>query len=59
MKSNYTIDEINWELYTKGNLEEWDGLTSVFIKLVEDNKELLEDNYVKSWYNVSKKFSEK
>ena len=57
IKSNYTIEEINWKLYPKGNLKEWDGLTGLFIELVDGNKELLEDNYIKSWYNVSKKLN--
>ena len=36
-------------------ITEWDGLTSVFIKLVDKDKELLEDSYIRNWYNVSKK----
>ena len=55
IKSNYTIDEIHWTLHPKGNIADWDGLTSIFIKLVDQDKTLLKDNYIKSWYNVSKK----
>ena len=55
IKNNYTIDELQWKLYPKGNIAEWDGLTSVFLKLVEKDKELLKDSYIRSWYNVSKK----
>ena len=54
IKSNYTIDELRWTLYPKGNIAEWDGLTKVFINLVDKDKELLKDNYIRSWYNVSK-----
>ena len=54
IKSNYTLDELQWKLYPRGEIVEWDGLTSVFLKLVEKDKELLEDHYVRSWYNVSK-----
>ena len=54
IKSNYTIDELRWMLYPKGDIAEWDGLTSVFLKLVDKDKELLKDNYIRSWYNVSK-----
>lgn len=53
IKSNYTIDEINWNLYPKGNLADWDGLTSLFVEIVNKDKELLKDNYIKNWYNVS------
>ena len=55
IKSNYTIEEINWKLYPQGDLKEWDGLTSLFIELVNNDRKLLEDNYIKSWYGISKK----
>lgn len=55
IKSNYTIDDINWNLYPKGNISDWDGLTSVFLKLVENDNELLKDAYIKVWYKASKK----
>ena len=54
IKSNYTIDEIHWKLYPKGSIDDWNGLTSFFIELVDNDKELLEDSYIKSWYKASK-----
>ena len=54
IKSNYSLDEINWELYPSGSLREWDGLTKRFVELVDLNKELLQDSYIKSWYKISK-----
>lgn len=54
IKSNYTIDEIHWKLYPKGDISEWDGLTRMFVQLVENDKALLKDSYIKSWYKVSK-----
>ena len=55
IKSNYTIEEIHWTLYPQGEISEWDGLTKIFMKIVDANIELLKDNYIKGWYNVSKK----
>lgn len=55
IKSNYTIDEIHWSLYPKGDINEWDGLTKVFIQLVDNDMDLLQDNYIKGWYNISTK----
>lgn len=55
IKSNYRLEEIGWSIYPKGDLKEWDGLTSLFINIAEKNKELLNDNYIKNWYNISKK----
>ena len=54
IKSNYTIDEIHWSLYPKGDISDWDGLTMLFLKLVDKNKYLLKDGYIKSWHKVSK-----
>lgn len=54
IKSNYTIDEIHWNLYPKGDICEWDGLTKVFLQLIKNDRELLNDSYIKSWYKVSK-----
>lgn len=56
IKSNYTIEDIHWELYPSGNISEWDGLTNAFLQLVENDKELLKDPYIKSWYKVSRFF---
>ncbi|MBR5262462.1 MAG: HNH endonuclease [Clostridia bacterium] len=54
VKSNYSLEEINWELYPGGSLREWDGLTGLFIEIVDKNNDLLKDAYIKSWYKVSK-----
>ncbi len=55
IKSNYTIDEIHWSLHPKGKIGDWDGLTGIFLDIVDLNSELLKDNYIKNWYVVSKK----
>ena len=54
IKSNYSLEEINWELYPGGSLKEWDGLTGLFVELVDKNNDLLKDSYIKSWYKISK-----
>ena len=59
IKSNYTIDEIHWKLYPRGDISEWDGLTSEFLQLVKNDEELLKDAYIKSWYKVSLIFVDK
>lgn len=57
IKSNYTIDEIHWNLYPQGSLKDWNGLTGCFVELVENNVNLLNDKYIKTWYDVSKKLT--
>ena len=53
IKSNWTLEQLQWKLYPAGNYAEWDGLTSLFIKLVEQDKELLKDAYIRRWYALS------
>ena len=55
IKSNYTIDEIHWRLFPRGDIVKWDGLTKVLLELVSKDMDLLKDTYIKNWYNVSKK----
>ncbi len=55
IKSNYTMDEIRWNLYPQGDIKDWDGLSKSFINLIDANQELLKDNYIKTWYTVTKK----
>ncbi|WP_434579223.1 hypothetical protein [Thermoanaerobacterium thermosaccharolyticum] len=54
IKSNWTLEQIGWKLVAPGNLNEWDGLTNLFISIVENNNNLLEDNYIRKWYLLAK-----
>lgn len=54
IKSNWSIEQVGWKLFKPGNIEKWDGLTDLFIKLVELDSDLLGDNYIKKWYKISK-----
>lgn len=53
IKSNWTLEQLNWKLYEPGKLEDYDGLTSLFIQLVNANKDMLKDDYIKKWYKLS------
>ena len=55
VKSNWSLEQLRWSLYPAGDFNEWDGLTKLFVMLVENDELLLKDNYIKSWYVVSKK----
>ncbi len=54
VKSNWTLEQLHWELHAPGTLETWDGLTGLFIQLIEADTSLLEDGYIKRWYQLSK-----
>jgi hypothetical protein len=55
IKSNWTLAQLQWELYDAGNYDEWDGLTELFIELVKKDIELLQDSYIERWYKISGK----
>lgn len=55
IKSNWTLEELRWNICTAGSLTEWDGLTGKFIQPVEAAPDILSDAYIRRWYNVSKR----
>lgn len=48
-KANWTIEEIGWTLYDKGQLDIWDGLVNYFIELTNKNPDYENDKYIKNW----------
>lgn len=57
IKSNWTLDQLHWNLHEQGKTYNWDGLSSCFISLVAKHKELLNDGYINKWYKVCSKYS--
>lgn len=64
-KKNETLENLRWKILPQGNIRDWDGLTDIFLKLMEKN-----DNYesygnipalqiqhrkLLHWWSVSKK----
>ena len=45
-KSNWTIEELGWKLYNKGELEVWDGLINCFLELTNKNPLYEKGNYI-------------
>lgn len=53
IKNNWTLEQLNWKLYDPGDFHAYDGLTGLFIQLVEADNLLLSDAYIKRWYRLS------
>ena len=53
VKSNWTLEQLNWSLCDPGDFKEFDGLTKMFVQLVQKDEDLLKDSYIKRWYNLS------
>ena len=54
VKSNWSLKQLRWELHPAVKFEEWDGLTKLFVDIVDNDKNLMNDKYIKTWYNASK-----
>ena len=55
IKSNWTLEELEWELHPPGDLNDWDGLINWYLDYTESNPEVLESNYLHSWHRAAKK----
>jgi len=50
VKSNWTLDELGWDLLPPGNLEEWDGLLGWFLRITNSHKDVLRHPYIRRWH---------
>lgn len=53
VKSNWTLAQLNWTLHKKGDYKEWDGLTELFVQLINSDHSLLQNKYIRKWYKIS------
>ena len=53
-KSSWTLEQLGWELYPPGNIDEWDGLMTWFLTYARVNPEILENRTIDGWYRTAK-----
>jgi 5-methylcytosine-specific restriction endonuclease McrA len=51
-KSNWLIEELDWNLYPPGKLKEWDGLIHWFLEYVKNHPDSLNIKYIYKWYKA-------
>ncbi|MGQ9689161.1 MAG: HNH endonuclease domain-containing protein [Desulfobaccales bacterium] len=51
-KSNWLLEELGWQLYPPGKLEEWDGLTRWFRYYLKNNPDFLNLPYIAKWHKA-------
>ena len=59
IKSNWTLEELSWQLHKAGSLDDLDGMSKAFLQLVENDSTLLMDKYINHWYKITKQFFKK
>ena len=51
-KSNWTLEEIGWDLVPAGKLADWDGLVKWFIQYAHLKPDILQQNWIRQWYQA-------
>lgn len=57
IKSNWTVEQLQWELLPPGNIQHWDGMIIWFINQVETDPNLQSVAYLKRWFNAAKEIA--
>ena len=54
IKSNWTLDELEWDLLPSGSVDDWDGMVGWFIKQTAEDPEVLVNAYIRRWLSAIK-----
>lgn len=54
-KSNWTLEELDWNLLPPGDFAEWDGLVGWFLQYLYQYPEHLKDSYIKRWHDAARR----
>jgi hypothetical protein len=53
VKSNWTLDELGWDLLPSGDLEDWDGLLGWFLNFANNHRDILQQPYLRRWHSAA------
>lgn len=53
IKAQWTLEELRWELHPPGDVSEWDGLMGWFLQYVDNNPDLLSNNFFGVWQKAA------
>lgn len=56
VKLSRLLEDIGWEIYPPGKLENWDGLFDWFMDYVIKHLKILDNMDIDNWYQAAKKF---
>jgi hypothetical protein len=52
-KANWTLEELGWSLQPMGSLADWDGLMKLFLRIIDSDRSVLEDAYLRRWQSAA------
>jgi hypothetical protein len=50
IKSNWTLEQLQWRLLPEGDFVQWDGMVGWFLRQVRADPAVLENAYIKAWH---------
>jgi hypothetical protein len=53
IKSNWTLEQLQWQLLPAGDLAVWDGLVGWFLGQVTTDPSILRNAYIKRWHRAA------
>ena len=53
IKSNWTLEQLQWQLLPSGDMAEWDGMLGWFLRQVSANPAVLENSYIRRWHKAA------
>ena len=53
IKSNWTLDQLQWKMHDRGDFEVWDGMIGWFRRQVSEDPQLSNSPYIKKWYSAA------
>lgn len=56
-KSNWTMEDLGWQLLPPGDFAQWDGLVAWFFEFVGRDPTHLQDEYVRAWHKAARQVS--
>ncbi len=55
IKSNWTLDQLQWEIHGRGDFKVWDGMIRWFQRQVSEDPQLSNSPYIKKWNSAATK----
>ena len=57
IKSNWTLEQLQWTLLPSGDMNEWDGMLRWFLNQIGRDSSLLQIPYLRTWFAAAKHIS--
>lgn len=55
IKSNWTLDQLQWKIQDRGDFKVWDGMLGWFQRQVSEDPQLSNSPYIKKWNSAATK----